>query len=541
MSYLVKITPLGGLGQIGSNMVHFEYGSESLLIDCGILFPYEDLFDLNYLIPDLDAIDINPSKLIITHGHEDHIGAIIHVLQKFPQIEVFAPPFARELVLKKLGFNEVAHTIHEYGDSSQIDFKNFTIYPIRVNHSIPDSYGILVSDKKDFCCFYASDFKIDLTTDYEPPFDFKRLKDLTNNKKFRLLMADSTNITSKTLETPSEKDVFSELNSIIKSVEGRVFVTSFASNVHRLKSILISAKESGRKVIPYGRALKNYLGIAEKLGLLEGLEKTLVSEKSYTSKQGRYVILLSGCQGEFRGTLRRVAMGEDSIFKPGPKDTFVFSSKAIPGHEKKISILVNSLYSFGAKVITADDKLVHVSGHPGKNDLLKLYNEFSPTDIMPIHGETSFLHRHVEFINESFPQAKAHLFTNFDQAIISKKREVDIKRFESPPPILIHGKHLEIERSAISQRRKIAANGVVFISINIDSISRFKPSFSVSLLGLPDMAQDIIEDLEPMILDFIKQRKLKTLEEKGEEIRISARRILSQHLGYKPVTVVQFV
>jgi ribonuclease J len=539
---LLNIKPLGGVGQIGSNMVVVKSKSDCFIIDIGILFPYEDFFDINYLIPDLDKIDSNPTKLIITHGHEDHIGAIVHIIKHFPDIEVHAPEFATALIRGKLDRNKISHKINIYRDIDFIKMSQLEIHPIRVNHSIPDTFGILIKDiENTYSTFYISDFKIDELTPYEKSFDFEKLKRLTSEHKTRLLMADSTNITSRNEETPSESLIIPEMEDIFSSTDKRVFITLFSSNIHRIQTIINAAKKYNRKVIPYGRSVNSYINTATEIGILENTEGVIKSAESYSDKEEKIIVLLTGCQGDFRGTMRRVSNGDDSRFKPRSTDTFIFSSKPIPGNEKKINMLINKLYEQHVKVITANDRLVHVSGHAGKLDLIRLYNEMQPTHIIPIHGETSFLHEHFNFINNNYKSAQALLAYNYTSIDITKDLDVAMVNEEVHPPILIHGDYKIIEREAISQRRKLACNGSIFISINTDTLQRAKVKFTIDYLGLPKLIDAHTEDFNELLNIELKSRKIKLLERTADEIRIFTRRFFNEKLGYKPITIVHFV
>ncbi len=539
---LLKIKPLGGVGQIGSNMVIVESPSDCFIIDIGILFPYEEFFDINYLIPDLDKIKVHPTKLIITHGHEDHIGAIVHIINHFPHIEVHAPEFATALIRKKLDYKKLSQKINVYREVDVIDLIDIVVHPIKVNHSIPDTYGLLIKDRDDsFSAFYVSDFKIDELTPYEKPFNFKKLLEVTKNTQTRLLLADSTNILSSNVETPSESLVIPEMENIFKETNNRIFVTLFSSNIHRIQTIVNAAKLTKRKVIPYGRSVISYIATATELGLLENTDGIVKEADSYTNKDEKVVILLTGCQGDFRGTLRRVTNGDDSRFKPRSTDTFIFSSKPIPGNEKKINMIINKIYEYDAIVITANNLLVHVSGHAGKQDLLRLYNEMQPTHIIPIHGETSFLHEHQKFISKNYKNAEALLMYNY--SVIEVRHDLSVKLIteEQHAPVIIHGDHHIIERSAISQRRKLACNGSIFISINTESLNKNSIRFKVEYIGLPELISSHLSEFENLLNIELKSRKIKLLDRTADEMRIFTRKFFHQILGYKPITVVHFV
>ena len=522
MNYF-KFKPLGGLRQIGSNMISVSHGSDHILIDSGILFPYEDVFDINYLIPQTKELS-KPSHLIITHGHEDHIGAVVHTLQRFPDIELWSTPFAAELIRRKFDNFKIQHRIHIYKEDHVFEFKNFTIEPIHMNHSIPETMGLFFGDKEfSDCFFYASDFKVDLNTPYEKPFNFKKLKNLGDKYKRKVLFADSTNILSSQAKTTGEGELIPIFEEIFSQKRKRFFVTTFSSNIHRLITLFDVCVKKGLKVVLYGRSSQFYVEAAKKCGLINYPDSLFIDADQASGK--RVMVLASGCQGDFRSAFRRIASGNDSFFTPEFGDLFILSSKAIPGNEKKINLLINQIVEKGADVITHADQLVHASGHPGRTDLKMLMDEFDPQLVIPIHGESNFLKKHQKFIKDNF-KVQAKTLYNFDTLIFDEGFDIESAKEEFPPR-LIHGNGIEIEREAISQRRKLAGNGCLFIST---TKSR---QFKITALGLPLLFENsLIEPLE----NLIKRQLNKSKDPEG--LRIEARRFLSSKLGYKPIVVV---
>jgi ribonuclease J len=537
----LKIEPVGGIGQIGSNMTLIQGMNDTILIDAGILFPYEDFFDINYLIPDLSTIP-TPSHLVITHGHEDHLGAVQHVIKQFPNIIVTASPFTAALIRKKLEFNNDPYPIKEYRCVDQLGFTDFTIDPIHVNHSIPETHGLLIRDhKEEFGLFFISDFKIDYRNIYEAPFDFEKLIKLSKNLKRKVLLVDSTNITSNTLKTPSEVDIIPVMDEIFASTEKRIFITCFSSNIHRLMTFIGLAKKYGRKIVPHGRSMISYLNTANELGMIPDFDSLVKLADSVTPNQDNVVVLLSGCQGDFRGTFRRFCMGEDSTFKPRSDDLVLLSSKAIPGNEKKISLLMNKLAEVGIKTITSQEKLIHVSGHPGRDDLTHLYEKFNPTDIVPIHGETSFIRAHIEHIKKSFPSAIPHYFLNFDSMIVGNDLKLKIEMGDKHDPVIIHGKQLILEKEKISERRKLACNGTVFISLKISKSLTEVEKISFTFQGLPALVTKSDDKFKRFLENYFVQISFKDMDKTTEELRIAVRRYFDQFLGYKPQTFIHIL
>lgn len=528
MSKLV-VKPLGGVGEIGSNMTLVQSDNTSLIIDVGILFPYEDFFDLNYLIPDFKEQLDESYKLIITHGHEDHIGAIEHLVRIYPKIEIWAPAFAKTLMLKKLARKKLSCKINTYNSNTQIKIDKLTIDPIRVNHSIPDTYGLYISNETN-SFFFASDFKVDLSSTHEKPFDFEKLEKLYNGQEKRVCFIDSTNILNKG-KTLSEDDLLSDFNEVIAS-EKRVFITLFSSNIHRVKNIIQLAKDQNKKVIPIGRSLNHYIESA--------LENKIISKELFKNvkevdavknlQSSDNVFLLTGCQGEFRGALTRIANGEHSLIKFNSNDLVVFSSKAIPGNQKKVSRLINKIVRYGADVITEKEKSVHASGHPSQKDLILFIDKIKPTHYIPIHGESYFLKKHCEFIKENYPEIQNFCIENYDLIHIESEH-VHLSNHQTiREPLLIHGNSIEIERSKISQRRKLACNGLIVISA-------FKKTKSVKVTfnGLPEFIHEREDDLIKVLKPYLQSKQ--SLSEIEEEMRIISRNFFKKELGYRPIVV----
>ena len=325
-SNLLNITPLGGVGQIGSNMTLIESGKTKVIVDCGILFPYEDFFGINYLIPDMQGLK-GITDLIITHGHEDHIGAVAHFLEYFPDVHVHAPLFAAKLIHRKLGFLKKDKEVSVYQSQSTIKIGELKIDPIKVNHSIPDTYGIHFSVMNKISLFLISDFKIDHQTPYEKPFDFKKLEKVSKGFAKKVLLADSTNILSSQLKTPSEIEIKEPLREIIKSEKQNIFVTTFSSNVHRIQTLLDICSTEKIPVIAIGRSMKSYIETALDTGDLTETRKVNFELNPDISKSKRKLFILSGCQADYRSALRRVISGDDKYIKPTKGDALIMSSK----------------------------------------------------------------------------------------------------------------------------------------------------------------------------------------------------------------------
>jgi ribonuclease J len=529
-----SVLPIGGVEEIGSNMTLIRTEAEEIVIDCGMLFPYEECFDINYLIPDFALLD--PEKftsIVITHGHEDHIGALAHLIKAFPDITVYVTKFTLHLLQRKLEEHKISLNYKLYDPQSELNFKGVDIFPVHVNHSIPETSGLIIRSKdRHWGALYISDFKVDLHSRHENPIDFSRIKEKLSECKETAYFMDSTNILNDG-KTTSEGELYSDLRSIMDRDEDRIFITLFASNVHRMNAIANMAKASGRKIVLMGRSLKTYMEAAIETGHSDIPPDEIFQPDQVKGQTGKMLIFLSGCQGDFLSALRRFSYGEDGTFKPGPSDVVVFSSKVIPGNEKKIYRIYNKLTEFGTTIITANDHLIHASGHPGKEDLNMLLRNFTPNFYFPIHGESYFLKKHFDFIKGSYPQITPYLIYNYQEVILGEGT-VKIEEHESVEPHLIHGKGLEIEKTQISQRRKMATQGAVFISYH-----RTLGHIEITTLGLPLMAQELLESLKRKLLEQIR-KDLGSREETyfKDQVKISTRQFFNNFLGYKPMTEV---
>jgi ribonuclease J len=533
----LKIYPLGGVGEIGSNMTVFETENHLCIIDYGILFPYDDFFDINYLI--VDTQNINADKkitLFITHGHEDHIGAVHHFLKEFPKTKIVAPKFAKVLIEKKLEQRKMSKFITEYRENDIFSFDQFDLHPIHVTHSIPYTHGIVFKSKdKQFATLFISDFKYDLNPLFEEPFNTQKIKDLFKDVPMRLAMLDSTNILNPG-KTASESDTSKDLEEII-SAKKRTFVTLFSSNIYRIKNILEIAKKHNKKITTIGRSIGNYLDAAEQSGLINRADYKLKEFDSINNyNDPNLLLIVTGSQGEHLGATRRIVSGNQKHITLNDKDQFIFSSKPIPGNEKKIYKLYNDLTLTGCEIISFKEKMIHASGHPCQEDLKELITEIDPTDYIPIHGEIYFLREHIKFIKANFPHIKPHFLTNYDGIEIKDNK---INHFSISPvdPHLVHGRDIIIEREKVSERRKLACNGLVIISINHKT-----KNIAFQTKGLPLE----VDTYKPRLVDLVEFQAFTELRNRDhdyiiEEIRIKVRNSYNHFLGYKPITIVQMV
>ena len=528
MSKLI-IHPLGGLGEIGSNATIIETSNYNVVIDFGMLFPKDRFFEINYLSINPEVLNLDkPFILFITHGHEDHIGAISQLIKFYKPEKVYASNFTKNLIHHKLKQYNQSIKIETYTEDSVLAVDDIELNPVHVTHSIPETFGVIISHKTTGTnILFISDFKFDLNPLYEKPFNYQKIQNIFKGSKKNIAMLDSTNILNPG-KTLSESALSTDLENII-SQERRKFFTLFSSNVYRLKNILELSKKHNQKVVLIGRSIHKYLNIAEESKLLKLKDYPIREiEEVKNIESDNLVFILTGCQGEFKGATRRIVNGDHKQIKLKQGDLYIFSSKVIPGNEKEVYDLYNKLSEQNVEIISHREAKVHASGHPGREDLKELINLINPTHYIPIHGESYFLEKHSLWIKETFPDIDCIKLHNHDSLnAITLKAEQNRKPDDGL--LLIQANNEPIEKAAISKRRKIAQNGACFISISsIDDIS-------ISLIGLPDSLDDELKRIERLIVQVLSDSKVKDY---SEEIRIKIRQFFKSKLDYRPITYV---
>lgn len=535
---MIKVTPLGGLGEIGSNMVCWSDGESGFIVDCGILFPSEDVFEINYLIPSFAHLDPTFFKdILITHAHEDHIGAIAHVVKWNPEIVIHATNYAKHMIKKKLNELKLNAKFKDLPDEA-FKIGDWKITSVDINHSTPETQCFVIAHPKysvSFC--YASDFKVNTKPIDGPAFKSNKVKKIMSSYDIRLGMLDSTNILNigKTVE---EGELIKDLELLLEK-KGRCFITFFTSNICRLNNIVKLARKNNRPICILGRSVWNTVnvGIESEVAEFEADDFHEIEDLPNVEDE-RMLFIVSGCQGDFKSALRRIAYREDPHVKLAPGDRFIFSSKVIPGNEDKISKIYNKLAAQGTEIVTAYDKLIHCSGHPGQEDLKLFLDNCDFTHYVPVHGETFFLHRHKEFINKNYPQLQVHLLNNGEELLIDQDNnghtlEISPNAKWEDPKLHLNF-NVEIERSQISQRRKVANSGAVFLT----TIGK-RPHWKCTFHGLPIAMEENKDWLLDQLYEYLqKEGKNKNATEISELLRIKCRNLVNNKIGIKPVCIV---
>lgn len=462
----LRIIPIGGLNEIGKNMTLLEYDDEILIIDCGMSFPDDEMFGIDVVIPDFTYLIANREKivaLILTHGHEDHIGAMPYFLR-----DIKVPCYGTKLTLGLVDFKLKEHDV--IGDLRPINAgdiikvgKYFEIETVRATHSIADAISLAITTPEGIV-FHSGDFKIDYTPIDGDPMDLGKLAKI-GRKGVTLLMADSTNAVRPGF-TASEAVVGATLGDIFKTIKSRIIIATFSSNVHRVQKIIDNAIKCGRKVAVSGRSMENVVSLATELGYLNFPKETLVDLKMIKDiPDEKLVIITTGSQGEPMSALARIASGEHKSVKLKPGDTVILSSTPVPGNEKMVSNVVNKLFEAGANVIYSDIADIHVSGHACQEELKLLHSLIKPKYFMPVHGEYRHLIQHSE-IAKSLGEKKENIFIlkNGDVLEIGKNGAEKLKAQVDAENILVDGLGVgDVGNIVLRDRKQLSEAGLIIV------------------------------------------------------------------------------
>ncbi len=465
---------LGGLGEVGKNMYCFEHENEILIVDSGVRFPEENLLGVDYVIPDYAHLVKNKAKkkiLIITHGHEDHIGGIPFLLKTVEIADIYAPRFAISLINKKLEERKLLRTvrIHEINSTSSVKTEHFTCGFFNTVHSIPDSLGILINTPNGRVV-HTGDFKFDLTpvgtnADYQ-------IMAYIGQIGVTMLMSDSTNSGVEDFSI-SEKKVANEILDITRKTKGRLIVATFASNVHRVAQILEAAVACGRKVIIFGRSMENVVTIGRKLGTIKVGEQHFITPDQLNHVPANKVcIVCTGSQGEPLAALSRIASGTHRYIKLIPGDTVVFSSSPIPGNGASVNHVVNKLFRAGANVLTKSVLTnLHTTGHASQEEQKLMLQLIKPKYFMPIHGEYKMLKQHMETaMATGLPEENIFTCANGDVLIMRDHRVFQSSYRIQADDIYVDGNDISgVSTAVLKDRNILANNGLVAVVTAIDS------------------------------------------------------------------------
>jgi len=484
----LRIIALGGLGEIGKNTMVIACGDDMMLVDAGLAFPNEDMLGVDLVLPDITFLKENADKirgLAITHGHEDHIGGIPFILKEVPIPVIYGPALAQGLLeskLKEAGLEEQTR-LQTVKPRQRVKIGCFEVEFIRCTHSIADSFSLVIRTPVGVLV-HTGDFKFDFTPVDGELYDFASLARAAE-EGILLLMSDSTN-TERDGYTPSEKTVWSKLNEVFASARQRIIVTTFASNVHRVRQVLNVSMRYGRKVAILGRSMLKFADIARELGYMNFPDDLLVPvELVKDLPLDRVVILTTGSQGEPLSALTRIANDEHRQIKVMPGDTVIISATPIPGNERSVANTINNLFLRGADVVYGRDAGVHVSGHACREEQKLMLNICKPRFFMPIHGEYRMLVRHAELAVEcGVEEGNAFVMDNGDVLEISRERGRVTDRVKAGIILIDSNRDWRIDQSIVEERRRLASDGLVTVVVSVGDRGKIVAGPDVSIRGV---------------------------------------------------------
>ncbi len=549
----IRVIPLGGVQEIGMNMTVIEYNDEVLVVDCGFMFPRCHMLGIDYVIPDTSYLeDKNIIGLIITHGHEDHIGAVPYFLDKFPNTKIYGSKLTVAFLQSKLNDkpnNYSNVTIYELEDRHKIKIGiNFEIEFIRVNHSIPDGVGLAITTPLGVI-IHTGDFKVDLNPTTDRFIDLYKFAEY-GEKGVLLMLADSTNC-QKDGFSVSESVIQENMTSLFNYDEGMIIVAVFASSIERIQDLVTAAKTNGKYVAFSGRSLDKYTKIAESLGYLNLYDVVIPVDKISRYPREKVVCITTGTQGEPYASLSLIAFQSHKYIKVEEGDMVIFSSSVIPGNEMAVTRVINNLSDLGAK-ITDDKRLLHVSGHASSEDLKLMYRLVKPKYFMPVHGEKRHLRTHLKLVeNLNGLNAKGFLLFNGDVLEIDSNLNASIAEPIEIRNIYVDGKGVgDLEDSIFHDREQLSLNGVVVVNavIKKNDINGYDIKIDIESKGFTyngavnenvaskneQIMSEAKEAAKNAIMKLLNRNK-KTPSTMKYEIREALKKKFMQTLGREPV------
>ncbi|MBP2666617.1 MAG: Ribocuclease [Firmicutes bacterium] len=469
----LQIIPLGGLGEIGKNMTVFRYGDDIIVIDAGLMFPEDDMLGIDLVIPDFSYLSDNKDKvraIFITHGHEDHIGALPFVLKEL-EVPVYGTPLALGILQGRLKEKGVSTAdLHPIKPGDEFKIGPFTIGFIRVNHSIADAVAIYIKTPVG-TVLHTGDFKIDHTPVDGQVTGFNRFAEL-GDEGVLVMLSDSTNAERPGF-TKSERSVGASFDEKFRSAQSRIIIASFSSNVHRLQQAIDAAFKYGRKVAIIGRSMVNVVGIAIELGYLKVADGVMIDISEINNyPPNRLVILTTGSQGEPMSALTRMAMSDHRKVEIVPGDTVMISATPIPGNEKLVARTVDYLFRQGADVIYEASSGIHVSGHGSQEELKLMLNLVRPTYFIPVHGEYRMLKVHAK-IAQDLGIPKANVFIADNGSVMEFTAETGAMAGKvTAGAVLVDGLGVgDIGNIVMRDRRQLSQDGILIAVIAMDKAS----------------------------------------------------------------------
>jgi len=543
--------PLGGSGEIGMNMNLFGYGSPEdtkwLIVDMGVTFADESVPGIDLIYPDPGFI-VDKKKdllgIVLTHAHEDHIGSVAHIWPKL-KCNIYSTPFTSVLIKEK--FKEKKIDIEKYLKIVQLNgsikLENFNVEFVTLTHSILEPNGLIIKTPMG-TILHTGDWKCDPNPLIGDSINEKRLKEI-GNEGVVAMICDSTNVFNPG-RAGSENDVRDNLLKIMRNINKRIIVTSFASNVARMETIFYCAEKTGREISLVGRSMNRIFKAARQCGYLDKVKEPIDPRDAKKIPREKIVLLCTGSQGEPNGAMMRITSDIHPDIAIEKEDTVIFSSKIIPGNEKKLFKMHNQLVKNGIEVISEENEFVHVSGHPNREDLKDMYNWIKPRSVIPVHGEHRHMAEHINFAKEMQVPYPLQV-ENGDVVKIPKNGKPEIVDKAPTGRMYLDGSvSIGEDSKSIKERKNLSFNGLLEITIIVNEKGNVKKPF-ISLIGLPvseESKMDFQMDLEHEIYKICKTfsagnpKQEKNLEEK---IKSNCRKIIKNRIGKRPFTNIKLI
>ena len=535
----LKAIPLGGLGEIGLNMMVYETEKDIIIVDSGIMFPEDYMLGIDMVIPDIRYL-YDPEKrqkirgIVLTHGHEDHIGAIPYILREL-NLPIFGTPFTLGILEEKLKEHDLPFKVSLFTvkTGNTITLGDFEIEFIRVAHSIIDGASLAIKTPVG-TIIHTGDFKLDQTLDKNSATDINRIAHYGDNGVLALF-SDSTNIEKEGF-TISENDIKKTFRNIFQGNGRRIIVALFASNIHRISELLSLAVEFNKKVIFSGRSLLTYTKVARKLGYLKIPEDILIDEETIDYyKPEELLILTTGTQGEAMSALSRISVNDHKYIKIKPNDLVLLSSKFIPGNEKAISKIINNLYRRGAEVYYENISEIHVSGHASKEELKLMINIAKPKYFIPVHGELKHLYQHKKLaVSAGIPADSVFVIENGSSLAFTEDKKCRAGEKVYAGRIFVDGKGIgDVGTHTLKERAHLSENGMIIVLLVVDAKTSSiisGPEIVSKGFVFEDYFKELNETLRKLVVHVIEEnQKYDTVD--WVKVKDDIRRALKKYLN----------
>ncbi len=506
----IKVIPLGGVGEIGKNMTAIEYNNEIIIIDCGMSFPEEYMLGIDAVIPDFTYLEENRDKikcLLITHGHDDHIGAIPYFLKKFPEVPVYGTGLTLGLVSNKISqYDDITNAnLIRFKAGDVLEFGCFKVRAIKVNHSVADSVAFAVHTPIGVIVF-TGDFKVDFTPVDDEIIDLAQFAALGTSGVLALFM-ESTNV-ERDGYTMSEKTVGKKFENIFSHADGRIIVTTFASNIHRIQQIIDASVKNKRKVCIMGFSMMNVAKVARELGYLHCPDDCLI-EIDRVNKQppNEVTIITTGSQGEPMSALSRMATSDYKNFNIIPGDTVVISATPVPGNEKMVSGVINKLFEKGATVIYSGLEDIHVSGHACREELKLMYSLVKPKFFVPVHGEQRHLVLNARMVEELGMDPNHIVLPSIGKTILIDSNSITLGDDVHAGMTLVDGLGIgDVGSVVLKDRQVLSEDGLIITIITVDDNKHVIAGPEVISRGFVYVkeSEELIQKIKDIVLNVVE-------------------------------------